>query len=194
MKKRIGFCRKSINSAVLPLIKKHTKGRTLEIGIQNKYVQTEEYCTEYTTLDIEPKHNPDIIADITTYKSEVRYDTIIITELLEHVSEPQQAVNNIHSLLKGGGKIIGSVPFIHSVHGAPKDYYRFTESGLRHLLREYEDIQVVSHGNIYKTIYYLIKRGKICFFLKYLDNTIMKINKKDSFPLGFAFVATKKMR
>ena len=50
--------------------------------------------------------------------------------------------------VKKNGKIIGSTPFIFRIHGAPKDYSRFTKDHLIELLKSnnFENIQIIELG------------------------------------------------
>lgn len=40
----------------------------------------------------------------------LKFDSVVLAETLEHLSEPLKALNNIYSLLKEGGQLVGSVP------------------------------------------------------------------------------------
>ena len=55
------------------------------------------------------------------------YNNILIFNVLEHLPNYDNAISEINRILKKGGSIIGSTPFIYQVHGAPKDYYRFSK-------------------------------------------------------------------
>lgn len=59
------------------------------------------------------------------------FDTIIISEVLEHVSNPEMIWSEMSRILRHGGKILLSVPFFYRIHEAPHDYFRYTEFALR---------------------------------------------------------------
>ncbi|MCB8943125.1 MAG: class I SAM-dependent methyltransferase [Ardenticatenaceae bacterium] len=61
-------------------------------------------------------------------------DVILCSEVLEHVPEPWQALDEMARIAKPGAWIIITTPFLVSVHEPPYDFYRYTEFGLRHLL------------------------------------------------------------
>ena len=61
-------------------------------------------------------------------------DVVTCEQVLEHVPDPAQAVRSMMAMLRPGGTVIVSVPFLLRVHPHPEDYWRFTPSGLRHLL------------------------------------------------------------
>jgi hypothetical protein len=53
-------------------------------------------------------------------------------------------------LLKKGGKLVLVMPFIYPIHDAPFDKYRFTEFGIREILKEkFEIEEIKSIGGIF---------------------------------------------
>jgi SAM-dependent methyltransferase len=60
-----------------------------------------------------------------------RFDTIILSEVLEHIAEPGQLWAELTRILKPGGKMLVSVPFLYKIHEAPHDYFRYTEFSLK---------------------------------------------------------------
>lgn len=86
------------------------------------------------------------------FKSE-RCDGILCVAVLEHVAEPQRAVDEMFRILKPGGILVGFVPFLYPCHGSPSDYWRFTEEGLRFMLRRFDEVEVVAWGDyVYTTL------------------------------------------
>jgi SAM-dependent methyltransferase len=64
------------------------------------------------------------------------FEFVLCTETLEHLARPARVLAELRRVLKPGGTLALSVPFLHPVHQAPHDYYRYTPYGLRHLLGE----------------------------------------------------------
>jgi SAM-dependent methyltransferase len=62
------------------------------------------------------------------------FDSIISNQVLEHVFNPDKHLSEIRRVLKTGGKILISVPFLWDEHEQPYDYARYSSFGLRHLL------------------------------------------------------------
>jgi len=61
-------------------------------------------------------------------------DVILATELLEHCAEPENVLREINRVLKPGGKLIFTVPFLWCIHLVPHDEYRYTPFSMeRHL-------------------------------------------------------------
>jgi SAM-dependent methyltransferase len=65
-----------------------------------------------------------------------RYDAIVCTQVLEHVPEPTAVLQELHRVLKPGGRLYLSCPFYFPEHLQPHDYYRYTQFGLRYLMGE----------------------------------------------------------
>jgi SAM-dependent methyltransferase len=68
--------------------------------------------------------------------SDSAFDTVILTDVLEHIYNPRLLLNEIYRVLKPGGKVIIAVPFLYRIHEEPHDYHRFTEYALRKMCEE----------------------------------------------------------
>ncbi len=80
---------------------------------------------------------PDLIADAQQLPfRDGSVDTILATELIEHLPRPQQFLQEAKRLLRTGGVLIVSAPFMEPVHEEPRDFRRFTEYGLRAIVEE----------------------------------------------------------
>ena len=85
------------------------------------------------------------------------FDVIICAQVFEHIDNPRPAIIGISKLLKPGGTLLFSVPFISNpVHG--HDVHRFTTTGVANLAK-HADLQVISNeamGNSLVTVGYLL--------------------------------------
>lgn len=79
--------------------------------------------------------NKKIVGDVSFMKhvSSDVFDTIIATQVFEHVKRPEEAIKELHRILKPGGHLIWTVPSFSVLHGAPFDFYRYTGPGVKHL-------------------------------------------------------------
>lgn len=59
------------------------------------------------------------------------FDTIILSDVLEHLPNPDNLWREMARVLRPGGKLILNVPFMYWIHEAPFDYHRYTEYALR---------------------------------------------------------------
>ena len=64
------------------------------------------------------------------------FDVTLCTETIEHLKHPSLVINEMVRVLKPGGHLILSAPFVHELHEAPFDFFRFTPLGLRSLVEE----------------------------------------------------------
>ena len=112
------------------------------------------------TLDINRFDGyPDLVADLCQPLPADRYGTynvVIALAVLECVYDPQAMVDNIHRLLKPGGRVHLYAPFIFQYH-APRDllfqdFYRFSRDGLAYLMRGYADVELQPVRGQYSTI------------------------------------------
>lgn len=61
------------------------------------------------------------------------YDLILCQEVFEHVAQPFKAARALFHLLKPGGLVFWSAPFLARNHGVPHDYFRYTDAGARQI-------------------------------------------------------------
>ncbi|MDO1445148.1 methyltransferase domain-containing protein [Rhodocytophaga aerolata] len=74
------------------------------------------------------------------YQNET-FDCIVAQAVLEHVINPQQCVKEIFRVLKPNGFIYIETPFMQQVHGGAYDFTRYTHSGHRYLLRNFDELK-----------------------------------------------------
>lgn len=54
-------------------------------------------------------------------------DAVILSQVIEHLESPLLAMQEVYRLLKPGGVVFLSFPFLYPQHAPPHDYLRFTE-------------------------------------------------------------------
>jgi len=70
------------------------------------------------------KKDHDFGGDITkTSAPSEEYDVVVLTEVLEHVPEPLEAIREMTRLAKRGGSILVTAPFTSGTHQAPYHFY-----------------------------------------------------------------------
>lgn len=102
------------------------------------------------TLDIDKNSNATFIADITKNNDDVIrdecYDIIIFTEVLEHTLNPFAAIDEIHRILKKRGTLVMTTPFNFRIHNPLPDCWRFSEHGIRELLKKFTEVKIEENG------------------------------------------------
>ena len=84
------------------------------------------------TLDMTRHENTDYVENILDEKREADYyESVLLLNVLEHTPFPLKMLKEIYQILKIGGRLIISVPFICPKHDMPHDYWRFTNDGLK---------------------------------------------------------------
>lgn len=125
-------------------------GKVLSIGSgQDKDCQGRRYgdyfplAVSYTTSDIAPQFGSDLILDVRSMPEvpDGVYDCVFCSGVLEHVDDYRAGLGEITRILKPGGVLLLGLPFRQALHGAPCDFWRFTEYGIRHLLCESYEIE-----------------------------------------------------
>lgn len=62
------------------------------------------------------------------------FDVVVCTEVLEHAANPDKLMLEINRVLKVGGVLFISVPFVWNEHESPYDFRRYTKYGLEKTL------------------------------------------------------------
>ena len=73
-------------------------------------------------------------------------DGVILTEVLEHCTDPFRAIAEVRRVMKPGGLLLVTSPFIWSDHrtGKYRDYWRFCEQGWELLLKDFSSVEITA--------------------------------------------------
>jgi len=87
------------------------------------------------------------------------FDVVLCTQVLEHVPDPLLVLREFRRVLRSGGLLIATVPFLWEEHEIPFDYYRYTRYGIEHLLREagFAAIEVTPRTDCFTTAAQLLR-------------------------------------
>ncbi|MCA9408815.1 MAG: class I SAM-dependent methyltransferase [Candidatus Omnitrophica bacterium] len=100
------------------------------------------------SIDINDYDRPDILADICNLNmiDDQSIDGIVCSGVLQCVYNPFKAVEELHRILKPGGKLFVYLSWIYRYSGATDgtfhDYYRFSKDGARYLFRNFNNIEI----------------------------------------------------
>ncbi|MGB3459364.1 MAG: class I SAM-dependent methyltransferase [Halobacteriota archaeon] len=106
-------------------------GRVLDIGCGNLLDRIGfSPGDEYIGADVTKSKYTALLADIHNlpFKNE-SFDSCICNAVLEHIREPEIALNECYRVLERGGVLWVSVPFLQHIH-SDYDFRRFTGQGL----------------------------------------------------------------
>lgn len=156
---------------------RYLKGNLIDIGCGTKPYK--DLLAPYVTLHIGVDHlasmheksNIDQVG--TAYQipaDNASFDSAICTAVLEHLEEPEQALRECYRVLKPGGVAIYSVPFIWHLHEEPRDFYRYSNHGLKYLFEKvgFQIIELkalsgfwVTFGQLFVYNLYRLNRGPL---------------------------------
>ena len=112
-----------------------------------------------TTVDIDTTRGPDLV--MSASKLEIKscsIDTVFLLEVLEHVDQPFVAVQETFRVLKPGGKLIFSSPFLFPIHDAPGDYWRFTKFGLLKIFEPFSVLLLAERSGFVEGVFAILSR------------------------------------
>lgn len=147
-------------------------------------------------------------------------DTVLATEVLEHVPDPERCLAEFHRVLRPGGRLLLTVPFQEPLHFLPQDYGRFTPGGLEHLLgragfrierleprgnstlavgaaaaqwmmRRFAAIRVQADGSTLNSSLRMAAISPLIALLQLVALALAKGDKDGSQPLGYGVVAVR---
>ena len=192
------------------------KGNLLDLGcgFSPFYSFYREHISSVTCADwaqsIHQNPQLDVICDLNEklpFDSDT-FDSILLSDVLEHIRKPEQLLKEIQRLLKKDGVLIMNVPYFYCLHEEPHDYFRYTEFALKsmtfdaglkvELLQKTGGTLEIITDLFAKNIRPIPFIGKpLCKFSQFLAwqmlkvKPIVKLNQKTSakYPLGYFLVA-----
>ena len=119
-------------------IRDRARGRVLDVGCASRWIERwlAPGCS-YVGLDYPAtgrdlyKARPELFADASELPlQDATFDTVVLLEVLEHLRRPCEALREAARVVRPGGTVLLSMPFLYPVHDAPHDYQRLTIHGL----------------------------------------------------------------
>lgn len=159
---------------------------------------------DYIGVDFVAYPGVAIIADLTQSipLSGETADIVTLSNTLEHIPNPDNLIYESHRILKPGGCIIGTVPFLLPVHQAPYDFNRYTHFQLKRFLDNagFKEIEVVPLGSLFDALDTIEQKSfdelQTHYLLRVLRRAITKLLMPDvpstnKVTQGYGFYAVK---
>jgi SAM-dependent methyltransferase len=154
------YVRSSILKAILES-REYLTGTLLDVGCgkmpyKEILLRPRGHSEKYLGLDLDipvtagySEAKPDLLWDGKVMPlADGSVDSVMLTEVLEHCFEPATVLKETCRVLKHGGYIFITVPFLWPLHDVPYDEYRYTPFSVEKLLQNagYSNIRVSALG------------------------------------------------
>lgn len=120
-------------------IPQYARGKLIDLGcgkvplyhVYKNYI-TDNICVDWKNTLHRNKYL-DVECDLTQPLPfhDHEFDTIILSDVLEHIPQPDLLWEEMARIIKNDGIAFINVPYYYWLHEAPHDYYRYTEFALR---------------------------------------------------------------
>lgn len=144
------FVRRAIVNALQAQLT-HFHGLVLDVGCGNQpyrslLLKPPSRVSHYIGLDIPGEHYnmPNLYWDgLRIPMADSAVDCALLTEVLEHCPQPERLLSEVQRVLRPGGFLFFTVPFLWPLHDIPHDEYRYTPFALNRHLRAAGFSQIV---------------------------------------------------
>lgn len=196
------------------MIEKYAKGRLVDIGCGAAplYEMYRPYIRDVTCVDWETSRHSssyvDKFVDLNTPfdLGESEYDTILATDVIEHLREPRLFISSCARALRPNGSLLIGAPFMYWIHEAPHDYHRYTRYGLEYMIEEagLQCLSLEAYGGAPEVLSDILTKGlgvwrPLAAISYHVTNWLlttppvkrMSDKSKEAMPLGYTLVAQK---
>lgn len=128
-------------------------GDLLDVGCGTKPYRRVFNVNTYRGLDIDSlvARGRGVADDLYDGKSfpynDDSFDSVLCNQVLEHVFNPDEFLTETNRVMKLGGKLLLTVPFVWDEHEQPYDYARYSSFGLKALLQKH-GFTIITHKKL----------------------------------------------
>jgi SAM-dependent methyltransferase len=127
-------------------LRRHARGHFLDLGCGNVplYAVYRDLVDDVTCVDwpgsLHRRDHVDVYANLASALPfrDSCFDTVLLSDVLEHIPNPETLTTEISRILCPGGCAIIGVPFLYHLHETPYDFNRYTRYQLERLLKNAE--------------------------------------------------------
>jgi len=140
------------------------------------------------------------------------FDAVLCTQVLEHVPNPAEVIQELFRVLAPGGRLYMTLPFVWELHEIPWDFYRYTSSSLHRMLDTagFGEIDIRARNDSFGTLAQLLRnvagiigpypdgrdadRERAAGMLRAMATQVesyVGLDKRWLLPLGYALTATR---
>lgn len=143
----------------------YARGRLLDIGCGTKPYRKflAGRVSEHIGIDLPDGTHGQTAVDrvgsaYDTHEPDAAADTVLMSQVFEHLEEPAEALRESYRVLSPGGHLVLSTNFAWHLHEEPRDFYRYSPHGLRYLF-EQAGFDVVAVEPVTGTWFLLYQEG-----------------------------------
>lgn len=164
-------------------------------------------CGKIIRSEYDDKNKPDIVVDLNKkiVLADNFADNVFLFNALYILKNPEESLREVYRILKPGGKLFLSSPFVANEMPEPDDYFRFTSQKLKEMLEGggFSEIKIIPYGERFSAAVYILHDFfffnfvRLAVFTAVLlaDKMIPKrIKKRHPCPIGHFAVAKKPNR
>lgn len=139
-------------------------GRMMDFGCGSKPYKPLLKVDEYVGVDFVNEGHPHDNEQIDVFydgKSiplpNEAFDSVLTSEVFEHIFNLEDILDELHRVLKPGGRMLITCPFVWKEHELPNDYARYTHFALKHLLEKhgFKTVMLDKSGNFIEVLFQL---------------------------------------
>lgn len=175
----------------------YVNGLVLNVGGGKRTYR--ELAPRMVSIDRAAHADADVLCDLTAaglpFRSAV-FQAVICTSVLEHLSESESVVEEIHRVLAPNGSLVSFTPFLHKYHAHPHDYWRFTKEGVTRILHPFEIVVLLPVGGKLSLILHILRSSAWLAPVSALLFPLVKrvephLRDNEDWALGFFVIARK---
>lgn len=199
-------------------IPNYVTGRLIDLGcgkaplfLKYRYFASSVTCVDWGNT-LHKNENLDVECDLSKRLpfDNASFDTVILSDVLEHLPEPDSLWRELARILAPGGRLLMNVPYFYPLHEVPFDFYRYSRFALERFAREsgFEIIELqplggspevftdilAKHIQFIPIIGRLMARSIQALALAFVRTTLgrrLSTRSAEYYPFGYAMVAER---